>query len=157
MGFSRPEYWRSLLQGIFPTQGSNPGLPHCRWILYQLSHKGSPKILEWAADPFSSGSSWPRNWTGVSWIAGRFFTKWARLRKALNLAYHNQINFSKVLLDQDASLFRNLSSSTRPSNPSTVQFQRAFPKKKKKKKQRAFPALFRTRTPHVTLACSSVS
>ena len=32
----------SLLQGIFPTQGSNPGLPHGRWILYQLSHKGSP-------------------------------------------------------------------------------------------------------------------
>ena len=32
----------SLLQGIFPTQGSNPGLPHCRWNLYQLSHKGSP-------------------------------------------------------------------------------------------------------------------
>ena len=32
----------SLLQGIFPTQGSNPGVPHCRWILYQLSHKGSP-------------------------------------------------------------------------------------------------------------------
>ena len=32
-----------LPQGIFPTQGSNPGLPHCRWILYQLSHKGSPK------------------------------------------------------------------------------------------------------------------
>ena len=35
----------SLLQGILPTQGSNPGLPHCRWILCQLSHKGSPKIL----------------------------------------------------------------------------------------------------------------
>ena len=33
----------SLLQGIFPTQGSNPGLPHCRQILYQLSHKGSPE------------------------------------------------------------------------------------------------------------------
>ena len=33
---------RSLLQGIFPTQGLNPGLPHCRQILYQLSHKGSP-------------------------------------------------------------------------------------------------------------------
>ena len=32
----------SLLQGIFPTQRSNPGLPHCRWILYQLSYKGSP-------------------------------------------------------------------------------------------------------------------
>ena len=33
----------SLLQRIFPTQGSNPGLPHCRQILYQLSHQGSPK------------------------------------------------------------------------------------------------------------------
>ena len=33
---------RSLLQGIFPTQGSNPGLPHCSRILYQLSHQGSP-------------------------------------------------------------------------------------------------------------------
>ena len=32
----------SLLQGIFPTQGLNPSHPHCRWILYQLSHKGSP-------------------------------------------------------------------------------------------------------------------
>ena len=31
----------SLLQGIFPTQGSNPGLPHCRRILYHLSHQGS--------------------------------------------------------------------------------------------------------------------
>ena len=33
---------RSLLQGIFPTQGSNPGLLHCRQILYQLSYQGSP-------------------------------------------------------------------------------------------------------------------
>ena len=35
----------SLLKRIFPTQGSNPGLPHYRQILYQLSHKGSPNIL----------------------------------------------------------------------------------------------------------------
>ena len=35
----------SLLQGIFSTQGSNPGLPRCRQILYQLSHKGSPPIF----------------------------------------------------------------------------------------------------------------
>ena len=67
----------SLLQGIFPTQGSNPGLPHYRWILYQLSHQGSPRILEWVAYPFSSRSSQPRNRTGVSCIAGRFFTNWA--------------------------------------------------------------------------------
>ena len=43
----------SLLQGIFPTQGSNPGFLHCRWILYGLSHQGSPRILEWLAYPFS--------------------------------------------------------------------------------------------------------
>ena len=47
----------SLLQGIFPIQGSNPGFPHCRWILYHLSHQGSPRILEWVAYPFSRGSS----------------------------------------------------------------------------------------------------
>ena len=65
----------SLLQGIFPSQGSNPGLSHCRRILYQLSHKGSTWILEWVAYPFSI--SRPRNWTGVSFIAGGFFTSWA--------------------------------------------------------------------------------
>ena len=34
----------ALLQGIFLTQGSNQALPHCRWILYCLSHQGSPKV-----------------------------------------------------------------------------------------------------------------
>ena len=47
----------SLLQGIFPTQGSNPGLLHRRRILSQLSHEGSPRILEVVAYPFSRGSS----------------------------------------------------------------------------------------------------
>ena len=64
----------SLLQGIFPTQGLNPGIPHCRQILYQLRLQGSPRILEWVAFPFSSRSSQPRNQTVVSCIAGRFFT-----------------------------------------------------------------------------------
>ena len=41
----------SLLQWIFPTQGLDPHLLHCRQILYQLSHKGSPRILEWVAIP----------------------------------------------------------------------------------------------------------
>ena len=36
-----------LFQTIFPTQGLNLGLPHCRWILYQLNHKGSPGIWNW--------------------------------------------------------------------------------------------------------------
>jgi len=67
----------SLLQGVFPTQGSDPALLHCRWILYQLSYQGSPRILEWVAYTFSSRSSQPRNRTEVSCIAGRFFTNWA--------------------------------------------------------------------------------
>ena len=67
----------SLLQGLFPTQRSNPGFLHSRKILYQLSHQGSPKKLEWVAYPFSRGSSLPRNWTGVSCIAGGFLTSWA--------------------------------------------------------------------------------
>ena len=67
----------SLLQGIFPTYGSNPGLLHCGRILYQLNYQGSPRILERVAYPFSRGSSRSRNQTGVSCIAGRFFTNWA--------------------------------------------------------------------------------
>ena len=97
----------SLLQWIFKTQGSNPGLLNCRWILYQLSHVGSyseseshpvfpilwdpmdyalheilpARILEWVVIPFSRGSSLPRDRTQVSYTAGRFFTSWAT-RKA---------------------------------------------------------------------------
>ena len=71
----------ALLQGIFPNQGSNPGLPHCRWILYCLSHQGSPRILERVAHPFFRGSSQSRNRTRVSCIAGRFFTSWATRRE----------------------------------------------------------------------------
>ena len=67
----------SLLQEIFPTRESNPGLPHCRLILYQLSHKGSTRILERVTYPFSSRSSRPRNQTRVSCSAGGFFTTWA--------------------------------------------------------------------------------
>ena len=73
-----------LLQGIFPTQGSNLGLLPCRQILYWLSYKGSrvhgilqARILEWVAFPFSRGSSQPRDQTWVSSTAGRFFTNWA--------------------------------------------------------------------------------
>ena len=35
----------SFLQRIFPTQESNQGLLHCRWILYQLSYQGSPYYI----------------------------------------------------------------------------------------------------------------
>ena len=79
----------SFLQGIFPTQGLNPGLLHFRQIPYQLSHKRSPRILKWVAYPFSSRSSWPRNQTGVSCTAGGFFTNWA-IREAQDLGQTNR-------------------------------------------------------------------
>ena len=49
MGLSRQEYWvgcHFLFQGIFLTWGSNPGLLHCRQILYHLSHQGSPGLIK---------------------------------------------------------------------------------------------------------------
>ena len=49
----------SLLQGIFPTQESNQGFPHCSRILYQLSYQGGPTWQTWVWA--SSGSWW---WTG---------------------------------------------------------------------------------------------
>ena len=112
----------SLLQGSSPTQGWNPGLPHCRWILYQMSHReaqeywraclvtqwcltlvtpwtlGSSvhgilqaRILEWLAISSSRGSSRPRNWTVVFYIAGRFFTNCA-IREFLKLNRNTWLN-----------------------------------------------------------------
>ena len=76
----------ALLKGFFITQGLNPGLSNCSQILYCLSHQENPWILEWAANLFSRGSSWPRNQTGVSCIAGRLFTNWIT-REALSVGY----------------------------------------------------------------------
>ena len=64
MEFSRQEYlsgFHALLQGILPTQGSIPGLPHCRWIFYSLCHEGSPRLLKWVSYPFSEDLPNPGN------------------------------------------------------------------------------------------------
>ena len=98
-GFSRQEYWSGLpclpLQGIFPTQESNPGLLHYRWTFYHLSYQGSPRILEWVTYPFSRGSSQPRDWILASHIAGRFFTVWATKETLLNFKRHQ--NCQKII------------------------------------------------------------
>ena len=60
----------------------------CRRILDRLSHQESPRILQWVAYPFSRGSSQHRNPTGVSCIAGGFFTNSA-IREALNNSEEN--------------------------------------------------------------------
>ena len=66
----------ALLQGIFPTQGMNPDLPHCRRILYCLSYQRSPRILGWVAHSFFRGSSWSKNWTRGLLHCRRLFTNW---------------------------------------------------------------------------------
>ena len=67
----------ALLQVISPTQGSNPGLLHCRADSLLTEPPGKPKNIGVGSLSLSKGSSRPRNWTGVSYIAGGFFTSWA--------------------------------------------------------------------------------
>ena len=70
-----------LLQRIFPTQGLNPGLPHCKWILYQESGftlpQGKSKSAGVGRLSLLQRIFIPRNWTRFSHIAGRFFANWA--------------------------------------------------------------------------------
>ena len=82
----------SLLQGIFPNQGLNPGLLHCRWILYQLSYKGNPKC-----------------WSEVNLTLGNFYSSYQSqfiyyfsqedLLDTLILAWlHNQMSFQSMCI-----------------------------------------------------------
>ena len=95
----------SLLQGIFLTQESNQGLPHCTWVPYQLSHKESPRILEWVAYPFSRGFSQSGNCTGVSCIAGRFLRraykaekkKRSKMQRSKGKIYPSNVEFENVM------------------------------------------------------------
>ena len=66
--------YHALLQGIFPTQGSNLGLLHCRQILYHLSHQGSPRILEWVSLLQGICPTQESNWGLLH--CSRFFTSW---------------------------------------------------------------------------------
>ena len=107
----------SLLQGIFPTQGLNPGLLHSRWNLYQLSHKWSPRILEWVAYPFSSGFSRTRNWARVSRTCGSLIKSgYCRPGKALH---------STPKSDDKTTIFRTCShSGTKVSLPEAKWWQK---------------------------------
>ena len=81
--------YHALLQGIFPTQVSNPGLLHCMWTLYHLSHRGSPK------EPVASP---PLQGTSVSQVTGRILTmivtRMASLIWISSLIIHNDLTLS---------------------------------------------------------------
>ena len=115
----------SLLQGLFPTQRSNPHLPHCRWILYQLSHQGIPRILEWVAYSFSRGSSWPRHQTRVSCIAGEFFTSWAS-REALPCPHFLAWKSSNTYQFRQDEKFLGLSWNYSPRGKQTLADKESF-------------------------------
>ena len=94
MGILQATHWSGFPccpPGDRPNPEIEPRSPACRWILYHLSHQGSPGILEWVTYPFSRGSSTLRNRTQVSCIAGRFFTRWAS-REALWLSTVMQLS-----------------------------------------------------------------
>ena len=90
MEFSRPEYWSGE---PFPSPGDlpNPGIRPRFSTLQADSLRAEPqeisKIPEWVAYPFSRGSSWPRNQTPVSCIAGRFFTNWVIRDNSVNVPF----------------------------------------------------------------------
>ena len=70
MGFSRCEHWSGLLflsSGDLPDPGIDPGLPHCRQMLYHLSHQGNPVIVKFYIFPFKKVSS-------IKYYGARFFS-----------------------------------------------------------------------------------
>ena len=78
-GFSRQEYWSGLPSpppGDLPNPGIKPRSPTLQVYSLLSETPGKPKRSGWPL-PFSRGSSQPRNQTGVSCIAGRFFASWA--------------------------------------------------------------------------------
>jgi len=78
----------SLLQGIFPTQGSNPGLPHCRQILYHLIYQGSPHLSKVCLQLLGSYFQW--------WERNSFLTKCTKhLLFQILLEFHS---FGDILL-----------------------------------------------------------
>ena len=107
----------SLLQGISQPRDRTQVSCIAGRFFYQLSHKGSPRILEWVAYPFSSRSSQLRNLIRVSCIADGFLTNWA-MREAptlvktdLLLSLFNQILTSSwnTLMGTSETLFCQLS------------------------------------------------
>ena len=83
MGFSRQEYWNGLpfpSPGIFLIQGSNPGLLHCRWILYCLSHQGSPDVIISSVQLLSYVWLFATPWTAACQASLSITKSWSLLK-----------------------------------------------------------------------------
>ena len=126
----------SLLQGIFPTQGWNPGIPHCRQVLYQWSHQQSPRILEWLAYPFSSRSSRHAG-EGIGWhqfssfqslsCVQQFVTPWTAAHQAsLSISQLPELTQTQVHQDSVAIQPSHPLSSHSPPTFNLSQHQNLF-------------------------------
>ena len=116
MGFSRKRTleWVTMSSCPPPRDLPNPGVkprsPTLQVDSLPAEPQGKPKntgvgslfLLQWIAYSFSTGSSCPRNWTRVSWIAGGFFTNWAS-REAPACLLHDPTNVGNVLSGSSAS------------------------------------------------------
>ena len=100
MGFSRPEYWSAQ---PYPSPGDlpNPGIearsPTLQAESLSAEPPGKPKNTGVGSLSLLQGSSWPRNWTGVSCPVGRFFTNWA-IREAHIHVIRDNFNFPTLSL-----------------------------------------------------------
>ena len=102
MKFSRPEYWSGWpfpSPEDLPNPRIKPRSPALQADSLPGEQQGNPRILEWVAYPFSRGSSRPRNQTGVSCIASRFFTNWA-ITEAHHLEENKEKAFSQKLYEK---------------------------------------------------------
>ena len=88
----------ALLQAIFPIQGLNPGLPHCRWILHHVSHQGSP-----LSTLVHSNSCTFEDWgntefavvTNIDWLMQKshFLNKWETSLNSYTFFYSIVLNY----------------------------------------------------------------
>ena len=94
----------SLLQGSFPTQGSNTGLPLCRWILYQLSHKRGQQVWNLDLEKLKAASV-IRMWRGRAGAWRMWRRDWPQLTGLVKCSLKLTLGFSNIAELQWASLF----------------------------------------------------
>ena len=99
----------SLLHGIFTTQGSNPGILHYRWILYQLSHKRSPQLIATSIMRLFLTVALTLNWRHYHSVKA---VLWRAIFKSVNSIAYCRFDFIQVDFKDFSQRF--LISSTQP-------------------------------------------
>ena len=115
---SRQGYWSGLpfpSQGIFPTQGLNPGLLHCRQILHWLSYKGNPPSIRVFSNETALCIKWPKYWSFSF-----------NIRLPMNTQDWSPLEWTGWISLQSKGLSRVFSNTTHSSKASIVQLSAFF-------------------------------